>query len=112
MMRGLDLDERSESFQWLFSNLFESTWAKAFKNLIYTGQDTAMKNAISIVFPNTWHGLCTFHIMQNVVKHLARLDCDGSSAIAELSACMYEHEEETTFKASFSAMRSNIQNDT
>jgi transposase-like protein len=33
----------------------------------------AMKNAISMVFSESWHDLCTFHIMQNVVKHLSRM---------------------------------------
>jgi hypothetical protein len=103
--------ERSESFRW-FCKTFLKPHGQKHPKHIYTDQDMAMKNAISIVFPNTWHRLCTFHIMQNVVKHLAHLDCDGSSALAELSARMYEREEETTFEASFSALRKNVQNDT
>jgi zinc finger SWIM domain-containing protein 3 len=108
---ALMYDERSESFQRLFETFLKAHGQKHPKT-IYTDQDMAMKNAISIVFCNTWHALCTFHIMQNVVKHLACLDCDGSSALAELSACMYEHEEGTTFEASFSTLRNNVQNDT
>jgi hypothetical protein len=29
-----------------------------------------MGKAVSQVFTEAWHGLCTFHIMQNAVKHL------------------------------------------
>jgi len=38
---------------------------------IYTDQDAAMGKAIKIVFIESNHGLCTFHIMQNDVKHLS-----------------------------------------
>ncbi|XP_062182129.1 protein FAR1-RELATED SEQUENCE 5-like [Phragmites australis] len=71
-----------------------------------------MKKAISAVFPETWHGLCTFHIMQNAVKHLARLKSDNDSNIlADFSACVYEYDDETTFEEAFSALRSKVQND-
>jgi transposase-like protein len=65
-----------------------------------------MKNAISMVFSESWHGLCTFHIMQNVVKHLARMERDESSALVELSACMYEYEDVKAFEETFSSLRS------
>ena len=32
---------------------------------IYTDQDTAMAKAEKIVFTRSYHGLCTFHIMQD-----------------------------------------------
>jgi zinc finger SWIM domain-containing protein 3 len=36
----------------------------------YTDQDAAMGKAVGEVFAEAWHGLCTFHIMQNTAKHL------------------------------------------
>jgi len=38
---------------------------------IYTDQDAAMAKAIPKVFTESYHELCTFHIMQNAVKYLS-----------------------------------------
>jgi zinc finger SWIM domain-containing protein 3 len=38
---------------------------------IYTDQDAIMGNVVDIVFTYAYHELCTFHIMQNVVKHIS-----------------------------------------
>jgi zinc finger SWIM domain-containing protein 3 len=37
---------------------------------MYTDEDIAMGKAVGHVFSATQHGLCTFHIMQNAIKHL------------------------------------------
>jgi hypothetical protein len=50
--------------------------------------------------------------LTNAVKHLARTGRDESSALAELSACMYEYEDVNTFEKSFSTLRSKVKNDT
>jgi zinc finger SWIM domain-containing protein 3 len=80
-----------------------------------------MKNTIKKVFLEAWHGLCTFHIMQNAVKHLAEPDDKESGAspnqelednnkepsiLSDFSACMYEYEDEATFEDAFNIMRS------
>jgi hypothetical protein len=72
----------------------------------------AIKNTISMVLSESWHGLCTFHIMQNAVKHLAHTRRDESSTLAELSACMYEYEDVKTFEETFGNLRSKVRNDT
>jgi zinc finger SWIM domain-containing protein 3 len=38
-----------------------------------------MAKAVKEVFLEAWHGLCTFHIMQNAVKHLSEADDEESS---------------------------------
>jgi len=68
----------------------------------------------------SWHGLCTFHIMQNAVKHLAERDDEESdtppkrknednkeepSILIDFSACMYEYEDKETFQEAFNTMR-------
>jgi zinc finger SWIM domain-containing protein 3 len=100
-------DEIESYFKWLFETFLEADKQK-YTRTIYTDQDMAMKNAISMVFSESWHGLCTFHIMQNVVKHLARMGRDESSALAELSACM----DVKTFEETFSSLRTKVTNDT
>lgn len=103
-------DETFESFKWLFETFLAAHNQKHPKT-IYTDQDMAMKKAIAAVFPRTWHGLCTFHIMQNVVKHLPHTKSDGSNILGEFSACMFEYEDEITFEKAFSALRSKVHND-
>jgi len=65
-----------------------------------------MRKVVKAVFLESWHGLCTFHIMQSVVKHLAE-HCDEESAtslkqevkgnnkepsiLLDFSTCMYEY---------------------
>jgi zinc finger SWIM domain-containing protein 3 len=78
------------------------------------------KKAVKKVFLEAWHSLCTFHIMQNAVKHLAEADdkesCTPPKRKAEdskeepsiltcFSACMYEYEDEVTFQEAFNVMR-------
>ena len=38
---------------------------------IYTDQDATMEKGIKIIFTESYHGLCTFYIIQNAVKHLS-----------------------------------------
>lgn len=79
-----------------------------------------MGKAIKKVFLESWHGLCTFHIMQNAVKHVAELEDEESSnspkqtaednkeersILADFSACMFEYEDEETFEQAFSTIR-------
>ena len=62
-------DETFESFKWLFKTFLRAHNDKQPKT-IYTDQDYAMEKAVKEVFLEAWHGLCTFHIMQNAVKHI------------------------------------------
>ena len=73
-----------------------------------------MGKAIKIVFTKSYHGLCTFYIMQNVVKHLSPVkdmeeeegqeknegqdkeEDEGeeeSHILYDFSACMFSHED-------------------
>lgn len=104
-------DETFESFKWLFQTFLKAHNGKQPKT-IYTDQDSAMGKAVKEVFVDAWHGLCTFHIMQNAVKHLVQLGKEESntspdhtaevsekesSILTDFSACMYEYEDEATF---------------
>ncbi|XP_028106817.1 protein FAR1-RELATED SEQUENCE 5-like [Camellia sinensis] len=62
-------DETAESFVWLFENFLEAMSRKAPKTL-FTDQDAAMAKAIPIIMPDTSHRLCTWHLMQNALKHV------------------------------------------
>jgi zinc finger SWIM domain-containing protein 3 len=104
-------DEIFESFKWLFETFLKAHNGKQ-PRTIYIDQDAAMGKAVKEVFLEAWNGLCTFHIMQNVVKHLAEADDEESctppkrkaedskeepSILIDFNACMYEYEDEATF---------------
>ncbi|KAM0855342.1 hypothetical protein ACQ4PT_049835 [Festuca glaucescens] len=71
-----------------------------------------MGNAIEVVFTEAWHGLCTFHIMQNAVKHLPPPKKDETNVLSDFSACMYGYVDEETFEEVFHVMRSKVDSQT
>ncbi|XP_052210450.1 protein FAR-RED IMPAIRED RESPONSE 1-like [Diospyros lotus] len=62
---GLVSNEDTETFVWLFK-----TWLQCMHGQAPTGiiadQDRAMQNAIQIVFPNTKHRWCLWHILKKL----------------------------------------------
>jgi zinc finger SWIM domain-containing protein 3 len=63
-------DETTESYKWLFETFLEAHKQKR-PQTVFTDQDQAMGKALVEVMPGTYHGLCTWHLMQNAIKHLA-----------------------------------------
>ncbi|KAI9182712.1 hypothetical protein LWI28_028143 [Acer negundo] len=62
-------DETVNSFIWLFETFMQVMFEKTPKTIL-TNQDATMAKAISHVMPNTYHRLCTWHMMQNSLKHV------------------------------------------
>ncbi|XP_052723829.1 protein FAR1-RELATED SEQUENCE 5-like [Vigna angularis] len=66
---GLLCSEDTNSFVWLFNS-----WLRCMSNRppegIVTDQCKAMKKAISLVFPNTRHRWCLWHIMKKIPEKL------------------------------------------
>ena len=69
---ALMFHETCPSFTWIFE-AFLAAHNRKKPRTIYTDQDTTMGNVVGKVFTKASHGLCTFHIMQNVVKHLCNV---------------------------------------
>ncbi|KAK2972543.1 hypothetical protein RJ640_014267 [Escallonia rubra] len=63
-----------------------------------------MGNAISVVMLEVRHGLCTFHIMQNAIKHLGNLMKDDSCFLSDFKALMFEYEDMTKFEKEWEAL--------
>ena len=63
---------------------------------IFTDQDTAMAKAILIVMPDTNHRLCTWHLMQNPVKHVSSV-FDDVGVKAVFSKFMHDIDDEEDF---------------
>ncbi|BBN70336.1 FAR1 Related Sequences transcription factor family [Prunus dulcis] len=66
---GLISNEDTETFVWLFKVWLACMSGHAPCGII-TNQDRAMKNAIEIVFPNTRHRWCLWHIMKKLHEKL------------------------------------------
>lgn len=96
-------DETSTSFKWLFETFLEEHKQK--KSLtIFTDQDQAMAKALQEVMPETFHILCTWHLMQNGIKHLDNLMQDWSNFLCDFKRCMYAIDDEIKFEEAWSAL--------
>jgi zinc finger SWIM domain-containing protein 3 len=103
-------DETCASFTWLFEAFIAAHNGKQPRS-ICTDQDIAMGNVVKKVFTEAWYGLCTYHIMQNVVKHLCNSIDEGgeeSHILSDFSACMYDIEDKVAFKEAFDIKRSKM----
>ncbi|XP_054791573.1 protein FAR1-RELATED SEQUENCE 5-like [Prosopis cineraria] len=98
-------DETIESFKWLFETFLQAHKQKM-PFTMFTDQDAAMARALEEIMPNVKHGLCTFHINRNGVKHLGNLMKDGSRFLGEFNWCMYHCKEETRFEESWKELLS------
>ncbi|XP_027341767.1 protein FAR1-RELATED SEQUENCE 5-like [Abrus precatorius] len=58
----------------------------------FTDQDQAMAKALVQVMPETRHALCTWHVIQNGIKHLGNLMKGGSHLLRDLKRCIYDFE--------------------
>lgn len=62
-------DKTIDSFVWLFKIYLQMMSGKAPKP-IFVDQGAAMAKAILQVVPSIYHKFCTWHIMQNALKHV------------------------------------------
>jgi transposase-like protein len=63
------LDETVGSYMWLLEAFLEVMHQKHIISVITDG-DLAMAKAIEVVLPNIDHCLCSWHVEQNMVRHL------------------------------------------
>ncbi|XP_024625265.1 protein FAR1-RELATED SEQUENCE 5-like [Medicago truncatula] len=89
-------DETIPSFQWLFETFLKAMGGKKPKTIL-TDQDAAMAKGISLVMPETFHGLCTWHIRQNALRHVNHLYQRSKHFCSDFEACIDLHEEEDEF---------------
>ncbi|XP_043694297.1 protein FAR1-RELATED SEQUENCE 5-like [Telopea speciosissima] len=101
-------DEMIPSFKWLFETFLETHGQKK-PITIFTDQDAAMARTIGEVLPETWHRLCTWHIMQNGIKHLGNLMKHESSFLKELNKCIFQYENEEEFENAWKVLLDHYQ---
>ncbi|XP_027338098.1 protein FAR1-RELATED SEQUENCE 5-like [Abrus precatorius] len=90
-------DETADSFKWLFETFLEVHNHKK-PITMFTDQDQAMAKALVEVMPETHHSLCTWHLMQNEIKHLGNLMKGGSHFLRDFKKCMYDFDTFTDFE--------------
>ncbi|XP_042939228.1 protein FAR1-RELATED SEQUENCE 5-like isoform X2 [Carya illinoinensis] len=86
---GLISSEDTETFIWLFQTWLQCMDGVAPKAII-TDQDRAMKNAIAIVFPETRHRFCLWHILKKAPEKLGAYAAYKSGLKTELMKCVYD----------------------
>ncbi|KAF5477025.1 hypothetical protein F2P56_003704 [Juglans regia] len=68
---------------------------------IITDQDRAMKNAIGIVFPNTRHRFCLWHILKKVPEKLGSYGSYKTGMKNTLMKCVYDSQSIDEFETSW-----------
>lgn len=90
-------DETATLFKWFYETFLEAHKQKR-PVTIFTDQYQAMTKALKEVMPEIFHGLCTWHLMQNDIKHLGNLMKDDSHFLTDFKRCMYGIDDETQFE--------------
>lgn len=100
---GLLANETTESFVWLFNTFMEAMEGKK-PGTIFTDEAKAIANAIKVVFPDSSHRLCLWHIKQNGIKNLAHVYSKFKTFGDRLDECIYEGEIIEEFEQTWSAL--------
>ncbi|XP_031108391.1 protein FAR1-RELATED SEQUENCE 5-like [Ipomoea triloba] len=85
---GFLLNERIESFVWLFRSFLRSMNGKSPQSIM-TDQCAAMAAAISQVFQTSRHRLCIWHIGENSKKHIKGLR--NQKDFLDIFNCLLKH---------------------
>ncbi|XP_042962627.1 protein FAR1-RELATED SEQUENCE 5-like [Carya illinoinensis] len=87
----------TETFVWLFDTWLQYMDGIALKAII-TDQDRAMKNAIALVFPNTRHRFCLWHILKKVLEKLGSYGSYKTGMKSALMKCIYDTQRVNEFE--------------
>ncbi|KAJ3703007.1 hypothetical protein LUZ61_006712 [Rhynchospora tenuis] len=98
---GLMCNHKKESFQWVFIKFLEAHGGKK-PITIFTDQEAAIGSALEIIMPDMRHGLCTWHINQNRLRHLKMKKDDESKEVTS------KYEEEKEFDDAFSFLMGKV----
>lgn len=90
-------DETIPSFEWLFETFLEAHGNKK-PQTMFTDQAAAMASALAKVMPETRHGLCTWHLMQNGIKHLGNLMKKENHFLTFFKKCLYDYDQQVDFE--------------
>ncbi|XP_022841930.1 protein FAR1-RELATED SEQUENCE 5-like [Olea europaea var. sylvestris] len=93
---GLASSEDTGTFIWLFRTWLECIHYHAPHGII-TDQDRAMQNAIQVVFPNTKHRLCLWHILKKLPEKFG-YQVDKGSIFGDIHGLVYDSQSTGEFE--------------
>ncbi|XP_022851587.1 protein FAR1-RELATED SEQUENCE 5-like [Olea europaea var. sylvestris] len=99
---GLLSNEDTRTFVWVFETWLECMRAQASCGII-TDQDRTMQNAIEIVFPNTKHRWCLWHILKKLPEKFGG-HRHKASIIATIHALVYDMQSCEEFEQGWNKM--------
>ena len=99
---GLLSNEDTVTFVWLFRTWVECMHGQA-PNGIITDQDRAMQAAIEIVFPNTKHRWCLWHILKKLPEKFGSHPCKGL-ILSAVHGLVYDSQHQEEFEHGWTAM--------
>jgi hypothetical protein len=99
---GFLLNEKIESYEWLFKTFLSAMGGKA-PSLIVTDEDASMKVAIASTFPETVHRLCMWHILEKVPEKVGHARSNQEEFWPLLNACVWGSENEDEFETRWNA---------
>jgi hypothetical protein len=91
-------DEKKLSYVWLFQAFLDAMRGKTPMNII-TDQDAAMRYVIVLVFPNSTHRNCRFHIMDKFSGTIGPLLDQDEELEDDFKECMNHMVTPTEFEA-------------
>ncbi|XP_077246102.1 protein FAR1-RELATED SEQUENCE 5-like [Tasmannia lanceolata] len=81
-------DETDETFCWVFEQWLTCMHGRA-PGVIITDMDLAMKNAIKIVFPDTRHRFCEWHIWKHLLEKVVEMRDTDSDFYRDYNRCFH-----------------------
>lgn len=101
---ALLLDDKVESFAWLFRSFLESMGGRAPKS-IFTDQNLNMGKAIEEVLPNTRHRIYQRYIHKNLMPRLGSLNLNDSKSFHKMfNKCLHGCDSEAELEETWSTM--------
>ncbi|GAU24456.1 hypothetical protein TSUD_319330 [Trifolium subterraneum] len=82
---ALVFDETIKTYKWVLNMFSKTMYGKHPKSVITDG-DKSMREAIIVVFPNTRHRLCAWHLHRNAGEHVK-----NKLFLEEFKSLMYSH---------------------
>ncbi|XP_022859242.1 protein FAR-RED IMPAIRED RESPONSE 1-like [Olea europaea var. sylvestris] len=99
---GLLSNEDTDTFVWVFKIWLECMHGQA-PHRIITNQDRAMQNAIQIVFPNTKHRWCLWHVLKKLLEKFGYLVHKGN-IFSTIHRLVYDSQTGTEFEKGWGLM--------
>ncbi|XP_010227160.1 protein FAR1-RELATED SEQUENCE 5-like [Brachypodium distachyon] len=101
------LNEKAESYVWLFKTFLRAIGGVAPK-LIITDEAGSIKNASAEVFPTTAHRLCMWHMMEKLPEKIGPSIREESEFWKRMNACVWGSGTPTEFESQWNSVISDF----